>query len=123
MNGLFFSKDHIWVIRDGDIAVLGISDYAQNQLGNIMFLNLPEEGEKLEIGKCFGDIESIKTVSDLISPITGEVVKVNSRLIDEPEAVNTEPYQSWFVRVRVDKVSGELMNEEAYLEYKENKDV
>lgn len=115
MDNRLFSEKHIWLVKNGDLATLGISDYAQKKLGNIMFLNLPDVGDRLEIGQCFGDIESIKTVSDLISPIEGEVLKVNEELVDEPDRINEEPYESWFIKVKVNGVSTDLMTEEAYL--------
>ncbi len=114
-----FSKEHIWVLKDGESVVLGISDYAQEKLGNIMFLNLPDIGDRLTIGACFGDIESIKMVSDLISPVDGEVVKVNEGLVDEPDSMNTDPYESWLVEVKADAVAEDLMSEETYLVCKE----
>ena len=83
-----------------------------------MFLNLPDVGDTLLIDQCFGDIESIKTVSDLISPIDGKVVKINEKLVDEPDLINEEPYKSWFVEVKVDAISDNLMDEETYLSWK-----
>lgn len=120
MADRLFSNKHIWMTRDGEIAKLGISDYAQEKLGNIMFLNLPDVGNKIASGQRFGDIESIKTVSDLISPVDGEVVKVNDELVDEPDIINEEPYESWFVEIKIDSVSDDLMDEETYLSRKEN---
>ena len=114
-----FSKAHIWVLNDGQNVVLGISDYAREKLGNIMFVNLPDIGDRLTIGTCFGDIESIKTVSDLISPVNGEVVKVNEALVDEPDNINADPYESWLVEVKADAVAEDLMSEETYLICKE----
>ncbi len=115
-----FSKEHIWVSENTDTVILGITDFAQEQLGNIMFLNLPDVGEKLKIGQPFGDIESIKTVSDLISPVEGEVLKINEELMDEPDLINTEPYKSWFIEVRFTLLSDELMDENTYLSQKED---
>ena len=115
-----FSKNHIWIVTDGENARLGITDFAQKKLGNIMFLNLPDEGETIESGKRFGDIESIKTVSDLISPVDGEVTGVNGDLVDEPDAINEAPYESWFIEVKVSALSVDLIDEETYLEKKEN---
>lgn len=120
MNKRFFSNKHIWVQMNGNMAVLGISDYAQEKLGSIMFLNLPDVGERLSPGQRFGDIESIKTVSDLISPIEGEVINVNEELIDETELINEKPYESWFVEVKMDMVPDDLMDEETYLKRKED---
>ena len=120
MNNRLFSKTHIWVSGNEDTVILGITDFAQEQLGSVMFLNLPDVGEKLKIGQPFGDIESIKTVSDLISPVEGEVLKINEELVDEPDLINDEPYNSWFVEVKVTLLSDELMDEKAYLSQKED---
>lgn len=119
MDDRLYSKKHIWVSQTAEIVTLGITDFAQDKLGTVMFLNLPDVGEHLKIGKRFGDIESIKTVSDLISPVEGEVVKINEGLVDEPDMINDRPYTSWFVEVKVVALSDELMNEEAYLSQKE----
>lgn len=115
MEKRLFSKNHVWVEKKDNTARIGISDYAQKKLGNIMFLNLPDVGDILKINQCFGDIESIKTVSDLLSPIDGEVVCVNESLVDEPDMINENPYECWFVEVKVNELSSELMDEERYL--------
>ena len=115
-----FSKDHIWILADEGTATIGITDYAQEKLGSIMFLNLPEAGESIGTGQRFGDVESIKTVSDLISPVDGEVLKVNEDLVDEPDAINEAPYESWFMEVQVTALSDDLMDEETYLAKKES---
>lgn len=117
---LLYSKDHIWVEQDGEMFRLGISDYAQDSLGVILFLNLPDEGDKLRIGECFGDIESVKTVSDLISPVTGKVVRVNEPLLDEPSEINERPYECWFLEVEADGQAEDLMDEDAYQQYRES---
>ena len=114
-----FSKEHVWILVNDDTATIGITDYAQEKLGNIMFLNLPDEGASIRSGERFGDIESIKTVSDLISPADGEVLKVNEDLVDEPDAVNEDPYESWFLEVKVAALSDDLMDEETYLAKRE----
>ncbi len=114
---ILFSKDHVWLRDDGEIVSLGISDYAQEKLGNVMFLNLPEIGDTVSKGAKFGDVESIKTVSDLISPVTGEVIDVNESLIDEPGAINESPYDSWFIRVKKTDVTDSLLQEKEYEEY------
>lgn len=120
MDDRLFSKKHIWVLKNADTVTMGITDFAQEKLGNIMFLNLPDVGERLKTGQHFGDIESIKTVSDLISPVDGEVVKINEELVDEPDIINEEPYTSWLVEVKVTSLSDELMDEETYLSQKED---
>ncbi len=114
MKERLFSKDHTWIIQDGDNAKIGISDFAQTKLKSILFLNLPEVGDTLHIGKRYGDIESIKTVSDLIAPVSGEVVKINEELLDDPSVINENPYDSWFLEVRVEEIIDGLMDEETY---------
>jgi len=113
-----FSKNHVWVVQTEGTAWLGVSDHAQKELGNIMFLNLPDIGEELLTGQRFGDIESIKTVSDLISPVDGKVIAVNEELVDAPENINEIPYESWFIEVRVTSVAEDLMDEDTYLSWK-----
>lgn len=115
---MLISKDHIWMELQENTARIGITDYAQEQLGNILFLNLPEIGEPVKAGEKFGDVESIKTVTDLLSPADGEVIGVNQALMDMPEAINENPYESWLIEIRADKVSGGLMEEKAYRQYK-----
>lgn len=114
-----FSDKHIWVEGDGASVRIGITDYAQEKLGTIMFLNLPETGDRVEAGQRLGDIESIKNVSDLISPVSGEVVEVNEELIDEPSRINEEPYACWFLEIRTDAMDDDLMEEAVYLAKKE----
>lgn len=116
---LLFSKDHIWLRLKEETAWIGISDYAQKELGSILFLNLPEEGRQLEIGRCFGDVESIKNVSELISPVSGRVVRVNDGLLEEPERIHETPYESWLIMIKVDKIAEDMMVEKKYLEYKD----
>ena len=119
MGKILYSSHHVWVSGEGDTVRLGISDHAQESLGAILFLNLPDEGETVSIGERFGDIESVKTVSDLISPVSGEIVRVNEELMDMPEEINEHPYDCWFIEVRTDGVSEELMDEAAYAQYRE----
>lgn len=109
-----FSKEHIWLEDVGDNIKLGISNYAQNKLGSIMFLNLPDIGEQLIAGEKFGDIESLKTVSELISPLNGSVIAVNDQLMDDPTYINSAPYDSWFIEVKLDSYSDNLMDENSY---------
>ena len=119
MEKLLYSEHHVWVSREEGIVRLGITDYAQESLGAILFLNLPDEGETVSIGERFGDIESVKTVSDLISPVEGDIVRVNEALTEAPEEINETPYDCWFVEVRADSISEELMDEAAYAQYRE----
>ncbi len=112
-----FSEDHIWIMGEENTFQLGITDYAQEQLREIVLLNLPNEGERLEKGLPFGDIEGIKTVFELISPVNGKVVRVNEELINEPERIHKAPYESWLIQVDADLLPGGLMDEGAYLSY------
>ena len=117
MGELLFSPKHIWVKIGGNIVIMGISDYAQKKLGNILFLNLPDCDEEITMGNVFGDIESVKIVSDLISPVSGKVTSINEDLLGEPDLINDKPYESWFIKVKVENISEELMSEEEYKEY------
>lgn len=107
---LKYTKDHEWIRVEGDTGVVGITEYAQGELGDVVFVELPPVGTKLHQGKQFGTIEAVKTVSDLYAPVSGEITEVNTALKDSPEAVNKEPYKGgWMVKVRIaDK--GELNN-------------
>ena len=96
-----YTKDHEWIRVSGDTAEIGITDYAQRQLGDVVFVELPDEGKSIAAGGSFGSIESVKAVSELFAPMSGEVVEVNPRLKDHPEAVNSEPHESWMVKVRL----------------------
>ena len=98
---LKYTKEHEWVRLSGDTADVGITDYAQQQLGDVVYVELPEVGAKLKQGQSFGTIESVKAVSELYSPVTGEVVDVNSSLKDKPETVNKDPHASWMIVVRL----------------------
>lgn len=116
MTERLYSKKHLWVLNDGDTATIGVTDFLQEKLGAIMFLNLPEAGESLAAGERFGDIESKKTVMDLEAPISGEVVEVNGELADEPDVINVAPLESWFVRVKVTSIPDDLLTEAEYME-------
>ncbi|HET9192328.1 MAG TPA: glycine cleavage system protein GcvH [Vicinamibacterales bacterium] len=96
-----YTKDHEWIRVSGDTADVGITDYAQRQLGDVVYVDLPDVGRRIVAGESFGSIESVKAVSELFAPMSGEVVEVNPRLKDHPEAVNSEPYDSWMVKVRL----------------------
>jgi glycine cleavage system H protein len=102
-----YTTSHEWVRVDGAEAQVGITDYAQRQLGDVVFVELPEVGRRLRQGEAFGVIESVKAASDLFSPVSGEVVEVNETLRDRPQSVNADPYGTWMVRLRVDD-PGEL---------------
>ena len=96
-----YTKDHEWIRLSGDTAEIGITDFAQEQLGDVVFMELPEVGSQLTAGDTFGSIESVKAVSELFAPVAGEVVEVNDALKDHPETVNADPHASWMIKVRV----------------------
>ena len=96
-----YTKDHEWVRLSGDMAEVGITDYAQQQLGDVVYVELPEVGSRVTAGQSFGSIESVKAVSELFAPVGGEVVEVNNAVKDHPEAVNKDPHSSWMIKVRV----------------------
>ena len=111
---LKYTKDHEWIKMEGDIAVIGISDFAQDALGDVVFINLPEVGDEVTAGESFGDVESVKAVSDVNSPVTGVVVEINEELADAPETLNTDPYGAWIIKVEKITASEELMDAAAY---------
>ena len=99
---LKYTKDHEWVRIEGDEAVIGITDFAQSELGDIVFIEVETEGESIESEEIFGSVEAVKTVSDLYMPLSGEVLKFNSQLEDAPEVVNSDPYgEGWMIRVKI----------------------
>jgi glycine cleavage system H protein len=111
-----YTKDHEWVRLSGDMAEVGITDYAQQQLGDVVYMELPDVGSRLTAGQSFGSVESVKAVSELFAPVGGEVVEVNDAVKDHPEAVNTDPHSSWMIRVRVSDPSdtAELLDSSQY---------
>ena len=111
---LKYTKDHEWMKMEGDIAVIGISDFAQDALGDVVFINLPEVGDTVTAGESFGDVESVKAVSDVNSPVTGVVVEVNEDLADSPENLNSDPYGSWIIKVENITETEDLMDAAAY---------
>jgi glycine cleavage system H protein len=101
-NDRSYSQDHEWVVFDGDVATIGISDFAQDQLGEVVYVDLPSVGDGLNAGEAFGEIESVKSVSELIAPVSGEVIEVNESLGDTPETVNSDPHgDGWMIKVRM----------------------
>ena len=115
-----YTKQHEWVRVEGDRATIGITDYAQKQLGDVVYLELPEVGRKLEAHASFGTVESVKAVSELFAPVAGEVVEINSALVAKPEAINADPHgQAWMIAVRVADTRGiaELMDAADYQAY------
>ena len=111
---LKYTKDHEWIKMEGDIAVIGISDFAQDALGDVVFINLPEVGDAVTAGEAFGDVESVKAVSDVNSPVTGVIVAVNEDLADSPENLNSDPYGSWIIKVENITETEELLDAAAY---------
>ncbi len=111
---LKYTKDHEWIKMEGDIAVIGISDFAQDALGDVVFINLPEVGDEVTAGESFGDVESVKAVSDVNSPVTGVVLEVNEELSVSPENLNSDPYGSWIIKVEKITETEELMDAAAY---------
>ena len=103
-DNLQYTKDHEWVRREGDLVVVGITDFAQSELGDIVFVELPQKGAALTAGKEFGTVESVKAVSEIFAPLTGEVVAINDALGDAPETVNNDPYEGgWILKMRPSK--------------------
>ena len=115
---LKYTKDHEWVRLEGGEARVGITDYAQKQLGDVVYLELPEVGRTLKKGEVFGTIESVKAVSELFSPVSGEIIEVNTALAQRPETVNREPHESWMIVVKVAGTAeqSDLLNAEQYTE-------
>ena len=111
---LQYSKSHEWVKAEDGVTVVGISDFAQNALGDVVFVNLPAEGDGDTAGDAFGDVESVKAVSDLVSPVTGTVYAVNEELLDAPEKLNSDPYGAWLIKVENVEGSEELLDAAAY---------
>jgi glycine cleavage system H protein len=102
--GFKYTKDHEWIELTGDRGRVGITDYAQQQLGDVVYIDLPDVGAKLKTGQSFGTIESVKAVSELYSPAAGEVLEVNTALKDKPESVNTDPHGSWMIVLKLTEV-------------------
>ena len=111
---LKYSKSHEWVRMDGEIAVVGISDFAQDALGDVVFINLPTEGDAVTAGESFGDVESVKAVSDIISPVSGTICAVNEALTDAPETRNSDPSGAWITTVARSRGTEELLDATAY---------
>lgn len=114
---LKYTKDHEWIRVEGDTAVVGITDFAQGELGDIVFVDIPTEGETLEVEEVFGSVEAVKTVSDLFQPVSGEIAEVNEALDGAPELVNSDPYgEGWMVKIQMSDASQleGLLDAEAY---------
>ena len=111
---LKYSKSHEWLRYEDGVAVIGISDFAQDALGDVVFINLPAVGDDVSAGESFGDVESVKAVSDLISPVSGVVCEINEDLEDSPENLNEDPYGAWIIKVENITAEEELLTADAY---------
>ena len=111
---LKYSRSHEWTREEDGVTVVGISDFAQDALGDVVFVNLPQEGDECTAGEAFGDVESVKAVSDLVSPVTGTVCAVNEDLLDAPELLNQDPYGAWIIKVENVTDTEELLDADAY---------
>ena len=116
LDGLYYSESHEWLKVEGEFGYIGITDYAQHQLGNVVYVDLPEVDDELNQGEEFGAVESVKAASDLLSPISGIVVEINDKLEDKPELLNEDAFWNWICKVKInDKAElDSLMNAEAY---------
>lgn len=109
-----YTKTHEWIKEEDGLMVIGLTDYAQQELGDIVFVNLPSEGDDVSMGDAFGDVESVKAVSDVNSPVTGTVAAINEDLADAPESVNSDPYGAWFIKVQDVSETEDLMDAKEY---------
>jgi len=117
---LKYTKEHEWVRIDGDTATFGISDHAQEALGDIVFVELPEIGRTIDAGEAYAVVESVKAVSDVYAPVSGEVIEVNEALEGEPEKVNTDPYGTgWIAKIKIGDGQVELLNDDEYTTFLE----
>ena len=111
---LRYTSSHEWVSIEGDTYTIGLTDFAQDALGDLVFVNLPQEGDEVVAGEAFADVESVKAVADVFSPVTGVVVEINEALLDAPEAINEDAFGAWLVRVGEVTEVGELLDADAY---------
>ncbi len=120
---LRYSKSHEWVkkLEDGTV-LIGLTDYAQDALGDLVFVNLPEEGDEVTAGEAFADVESVKAVSDVFSPVSGRVAEVDEALLDAPEMLNEDPYGAWLIRVEEVTEEEELLDAAAYIAFYESEE-
>lgn len=116
LDGLYYSESHEWLKVEGEFGYIGITDYAQHQLGNVVYVDLPEVDDELNQGEEFGAVESVKAASDLLSPISGTVVEINEALEDKPELLNEDAFNNWICKVKINDTAelSNLMNAEAY---------
>lgn len=119
-SNLLFTKDHEWIKIEGDEALVGITDYAQSELGEIVYVELPSVGDSVAIEKTFGTVEAVKAVSDLFMPVSGEVLKTNPLLEEKPEQINEDPYgEGWMIRIKINNPAeiDSLLSPEAYTQH------
>ncbi len=121
-NELKYSKSHEWVKEEGETVIIGLTDYAQSELGDLVFVNLPQEGDEITKGEAFADVESVKAVSDVYSPVTGVISEINEELMDAPETINEVPYDAWFVKISDVTETEDLMSAEEYEEFVKNEE-
>ena len=114
---LRYSKSHEWVKNEEGMVVIGLTDFAQSELGDLVFVNLPEVDDTVTAGEALGDVESVKAVSDIFSPVSGTVCEINEELLDEPQQINSDPYGAWLVKVEGITGFAELMDADAYEAY------
>ena len=113
-ENLMYSKSHEWVKEEGDLYVIGITDFAQSDLGDLVFVNLPEVDDEVTVEEAFADVESVKAVSDVLSPVSGVVAEINEELLDAPQMINEAPYDAWFIKVADVTDKEELLTAEEY---------
>ena len=118
-DNLKYTNDHEWVKIDNDIAIVGITDFAQSELGDIVYVEIDTKGDLIEKDSVFGTVEAVKTVSDLFMPLTGEILEINSALEETPEIINNEPYESgWIIKIKIEDINQirDLLDSDGYLE-------
>jgi len=116
-DDLKYTEEHEWILVEEEVATVGITDFAQDQLGDVVFVELPEVGTKVEAGKAFGVVESVKAVSDIYAPLSGEVIEINEELIETPEVINTSVYEDgWMIKIQIEDLSqvDDLLDAETY---------
>jgi glycine cleavage system H protein len=120
VQGLYYSKSHEWVkLLGDDVALIGITDFAQSELGDVVFVDLPEAGDTISQEEEFGAVESVKAASDLIAPVSGEILEVNEELVGEPELLNKNPYDNWLIKVKLENNDelGSLLSSDQYADF------
>lgn len=119
LEDLLYTEDHEWLKVDGDEGIIGLADYAQDALGDIVYVELPEEEDEFDAEEAFGAVESVKAASDIFAPVSGEIVEVNEELLDSPELINEDPYENWLVKIKITDKSelDNLMSSEEYKKF------